>query len=124
MATARWTSREVIALRNKKTPLWRGFFIACFMLCTVSFDPHPDEARRAVSKDRPSRLRFAPHLRVRGVALDKEVRRAAIKKARGLIEILVMTRRKWCFSRTGAECTLGYMSTGSEEKRHLQAVSA
>ncbi|WP_210237297.1 hypothetical protein, partial [Ochrobactrum teleogrylli] len=83
-----------------------------------------EEARRAVSKDRPSRLRFAPHLRVRGVALDKEVRRAAIKKARWVIEILVMTRRKWCFSRTGAECTLGYMSTGSEEKRHLQAVSA
>ncbi len=51
-------------------------------------------------------LRFAPHLRVRGVALDKEVRRARVKKVRGVIEILVMTRRKWCFSRTGAECTL------------------
>ncbi|MBA8842269.1 MULTISPECIES: hypothetical protein [Brucella] len=82
----------------KKTPLRRGFYF---------LDPHPDEeARRAVSKDRPSRLRFAPHLRVRGVALDKEARRARVKKVRGVIEILVMTRRKWCFSRTGAECTL------------------
>ncbi|KAB2713650.1 hypothetical protein F9K80_03320 [Brucella intermedia] len=39
------------------------------------------------------------------VALDKEVRRARVKKVRGVIEILVMTRRKCCFSRTGAECT-------------------
>ncbi|ERM00031.1 hypothetical protein Q644_07590 [Brucella intermedia 229E] len=84
----------------KKTPLrWGGFYF---------LDPHPEEARRAVSKDRPSRLRFAPHLRVRGgVALDKEVRRAPVKKVRGgVIEILVMTRRKWCFSRTVLECTL------------------
>src|SRR5690606_23632939 len=35
-----------------------------------------------------------------------------------------MTRRKWCNSRTGAECTLGYMSTGSAEVCRLQAVRA
>jgi len=36
------------------------------------------------------------------------------------VAIQVRVRRKWWISRTGAECTQRYMSTGSAESRLLQ----
>ena len=39
----------------------------------------------------------------------------------GRVEIQVRTSRKWWISRTGAERTFRYVSTGSAESRHLQA---
>jgi hypothetical protein len=38
-----------------------------------------------------------------------------------VIEIQVRPSRKWWISRTGAERTFGYVSTGSAESCHLQA---
>jgi len=44
--------------------------------------------------------------------------------ALGSVEIQARMSRKWRFSTTEAECTFGYMSIGSAEKRHLQAILA
>jgi hypothetical protein len=44
--------------------------------------------------------------------------------ALGSVEIQVMASRKWWISRTVAEHTFWYVSNGSAESRHLQAVMA
>ena len=41
--------------------------------------------------------------------------------AKGLLRFRLRPSRKWWISRTGAERTFGYVSTGSAESRHLQA---
>jgi hypothetical protein len=96
----------------------------------------PLSAKRKIGKERARPTVYLPFLELTRGATDSTVPASAsavnfggdtayfgdsFLNAPGRVEIWLRASRKWCFSRTGAQRTFRYVSTGSPEKRRLQA---